>query len=140
MHAIYMTNTMDKKYSFLRKIAQSTSSDKLEVVFKSLSHEGLEVYMKEEKSGYKIVSCWDDFINNDIKDNTLYIAAADMDFAISILKDQQLENLVPENIFTADSYSDTDRIMEAYYKKRRWTLIEVLVIVGIAIIFMLIKN
>ncbi len=140
MHAIYTTNTMDNKYSFLRKIAQSTSSDKLEVVFKSLSHEGLEVYMKEEKSVYKIVSCWDDFLNDDIKDNTLYIAAADMDFAISILKDQQLENLVPEDIFTADSYSDTDRIMEAYYKKRRWTLIEVLVIVGIAIIFMLIKN
>lgn len=140
MHAIYMTSDMENKYSFLRKIAHSTSGDELEVVFKSLSNEGLEVYINEDKSGYKLVGSWDDFLDNKTNDNTLYIAAADMDFAVSLLKVKQLDYLIPKAIFIKDCYSDKDKIMEAYYKKRKWTLIEVLVIVGIAIIFMLIKN
>ncbi|QFJ55548.1 hypothetical protein [Pseudobutyrivibrio xylanivorans] len=121
-------------FSYLRKILASDSSEVLQKAFKSLSNEGLEVYVQDFDKSFKVAN--EKLLK---KAGFLLVPAADWDFAVEILGSIGLENYLTECEIPDGAKSEYDIAVEKYYKKRKWTYIETGVIIVVALMYFLFK-
>lgn len=129
-----MINNMNE-YSFLRKILVSDSSEILLKAYKSLSNEGLEVYVKDLDNNIKLF--------NEKKmgtGNLLMVPASDWDFALEILISVGLEKYLTKCEPLTDGKSDLEVAQQEFLKKRKWTYIETAVIIIIAMLYYISKS
>lgn len=129
-----MINNMNE-YSFLRKILVSDSSEILLKAYKSLSNEGLEVYVKDLDNNIKLF--------NEKKmgtGNLLLVPASDWDFALEILISVGLEKYLTKCEPLPDGKSDLEVAQQEFLKKRKWTYIETAVIIIIAMLYYISKS
>lgn len=123
------------EYSFLRKILVSDSSEILLKAYKSLSNEGLEVYVKDLDNNIKLF--------NEKKmgtGNLLLVPASDWDFALEILISVGLEKYLTKCEPLPDGKSDLEVAQQEFLKKRKWTYIETAVIIIIAMLYYISKS
>ncbi|SDH40203.1 hypothetical protein SAMN05421493_101475 [Pseudobutyrivibrio sp. 49] len=121
-------------FGYLRTIISSDSSEVLQHAFKSLSNEGLEVYVQDLKNRFYLAN--ENLVH---KSSVLLVPAADWDFAVEILTSVGLEKYLTECIIPEGAKSELDIAVEKYYKKRKWTYIEAGVIIVVALLYFLIK-
>ena len=126
------TNMMD--YNFLRKILYSDSSEVILKAYKSLSNEGLEVYVKDSKTDFKMA---DDNLEGV---SLLMLTAADWDLGKRILTDEGLQEYITDCQVPEGAKSDADVVMEKYLKKQKWTYIQTAVIIVLAMIYFMFKT
>ena len=128
---------MERNFEFLRKLIKFNSYDYALNVFKSLSNEGLELFVEKDDNDieFKLVVSDDDLINK----SELYVAAADRLYAIEILKAHNLtEGLYLEEIKIKNTQKKDD--FEKALRKRKWTMLEALVIIFFAAIFYILRS
>ena len=121
-------------FGYLRTILASESSEVLQHAFKSLSNEGLEVYVQDLKNGFHLAN--DNLVK---KSSVLLVPAADWDFALEILSSIGLEDYLTDCEIPEGAKSELDIAVEKYYKKRKWTYIETGVIIVVALLYFLFK-
>ncbi|WP_072914168.1 hypothetical protein [Pseudobutyrivibrio xylanivorans] len=121
-------------FGYLRMIISSDSSEVLQHAFKSLSNEGLEVYVQDLKNKFHLAN--ESLVE---KSTFLLIPAADWDFAVEILTSVGLEEYITECVIPEGAKSELDIAVEKYYKKRKWTYIEAGVIIVVALLYFLFK-
>lgn len=121
-------------FGYLRTIIASDSSEVIRKAYKSLSNEGLEVYVPFKEKSFHLA---DDKLLNSA--NQLYVPAADWDFAVEILTSVGLEKYLTECIIPEGAKSELEIAEEKYYKKRKWTYIETGVIIVVALLYFLFK-
>jgi hypothetical protein len=121
-------------FGYLRTIIASDSSEVICKAYKSLSNEGLEVYVPYKEKSFHLA---DDKLVNGC--NLLFVPAADWDFAVEILTSVGLESCLTECIIPQGAKSELEIAKEKYYKKRKWTYIETGVIIVLALLYFLFK-
>jgi hypothetical protein len=121
-------------YNFLRKILYSDSSEVILKAYKSLSNEGLEVYVKDSKTDFKMA---DDNLEGV---SLLMLPAADWDLGKRILTDEGLQEYITDCQVPEGAKSDTDVVMEKYLKKQKWTYIQTAVIIVLAMVYFMFKT
>lgn len=121
-------------FNFLKSLVKSESSDVLYEIFKSLSNEGLEVYICINES-YVLLTEDNVHENYDV----LYVTEADYNFAKSLVENLGYKDNLAEIEVKRTMDSELDVAYDKYYKKRKWTYIEAVVIIILGIIFYLYK-
>ena len=121
-------------FGYLRTILASDSSEVICKAYKSLSNEGLEVYVPFKEKSFHLA---DEMLLDAC--NLLLVPAADWDFAVEILKGIGPENYLTECKVPEGAKSELEIAKEKYYKKRKWTYIETGVIIVVALLYFIFK-
>lgn len=122
-------------YSYLRTILTSDSIEVLVKAFKSLSNEGLEVYVANSNKGFKLAT------EKSLKSgDVLMVPAADWNFAEELLECIDLKEYVTNCEIPENAKSEVEIAQEKYFKKRKWTYIETAVIIVVVMIYYLFKT
>ncbi len=123
------------EFNYLRMILVSDSTEALLKAYKSLSNEGLEVYVKNNDKGIML------FNEKRIKPNDIILVpACDWEFALEILLSVGLGDYVTECEALEETKTDVEIARDKFYKKRKWTYIETAVIIVIAMLYYLFKT
>ncbi len=122
-------------FDYLRTILKSDNTDVLLKAFKSLSNEGLEVYVQNFDNTFHIAN-----EKNIKKTDCLLVPAADWDFAYEILSLSDMDSYLTECIKPDSVKTDVEIAREKFFKKRKWTYIETAVIIVIAMIYYFYKT
>ena len=119
-------------FSYLRKILASDSSEVLQKAFKSLSNEGLEVYIEVSPGDFLIFR--EDLLSDS---NELYVPAADWAFSKEILTKQGLSEYITEYVVPESIQAEIDKTEEILLKKRKTVYIETLVVFVLFVIYII---
>ena len=126
---------MNNEFDFLRKIFSCENPEFVISAFKSLSDEGLEVYMAEGDS-YKLITT-EELIGDT---QELYVPASDWAFAKELLTKANLTEYITEYIIPENVKSELVKAEEMYFKRRKMFYIETAAIVVLILIYVLIKS
>lgn len=123
-------------YSFIRKLMDTDSEEIQQNVRTALEEAGMEVFARGAETGT--------FVNlsgeNGAKDGELFVSAADLEQSIEIVQTLGYGSLLAKESVLKEHKSELELAQEAYDKKRKWTYIECLVVVGIAVVILLLKS
>ena len=123
---------MKDKFDFLRKIFSCENSDLLLKAYKSLSNEGLEVYMEVNEGEFIVVT------ENTISDaTTLYVPAADWSFSKDVLTKEGLSEYITEYVIPSHIQAEIDKTEEILLKKRKTVYIETLIVFVLFVIYII---
>ncbi|MBO5617283.1 hypothetical protein [Pseudobutyrivibrio sp.] len=123
---------MKDKFDFLRKIFSSENPDLLLKAYKSLSNEGLEVYIEVSPGDFLIFR--EELISDS---NELYVPAADWAFSKEILTKQGLSEYITEYVVPESIQAEIDKTEEILLKKRKTVYIETLVVFVLFVIYII---
>ena len=123
------------KFDFLRTILYSDSSEVILQAYKSLSNEGLEVYVKDSLEGFKIA---DESTLSNVQ--TLMVPSADWIIGKAVIESAGLSQYLTEPEVPEGIKSDLEEAREKFFKKRKWTYIETAVIIVLAMLYYLFKT
>jgi hypothetical protein len=126
---------MNNEFDFLRKIFSCENPEFVMLAFKSLSNEGLEVYMAEGDS-YKLITTEE--LIGDAQE--LYVPASDWAFAKELLTKANLTEYITEYIIPENVKSELVKAEEMYFKRRKMFYIETAAIIVLILIYVLIKS
>ncbi len=121
-------------FEFLRTILYSDSSEVILQAYKSLSNEGLEVYVEDSLNGFKLA---DESLL--VEQQTLMVPLADWFVGKEILENAGLSDYVTEPEIPEGVQSEVEKAREQYFKKRKWTYIETAVIIVVAMLYYFFK-
>lgn len=126
------------EFDFIRKLANNITNADSQKIYQILTDKGIEVFVKKE-NGFSNMTLNDSFEKND-----LYVSAADLDFAITLVEGlglgQYLCSEAEANVHVEKS--EVEKAEEEFYRKHRQNQIFAWVIIaGVAVfmIFQLIK-
>ena len=121
-------------FDFLRTILYSDSSEVILQAYKSLSNEGLEVYVKDSLKGFKIA---DESSLSNVQ--TLMVPSADWIIGKAVIESTGLSQYLTEPAVPEGIKSDLEEAREKFFKKRKWTYIETAVIIVLAMLYYFFK-
>lgn len=121
-------------FEFLRTILYSDSSEVILQAYKSLSNEGLEVYVKDSLNGFMLAD-----ESSLAEQQTLMVPLADWSVGKEILEKAGLSDYVTEPEIPEGVQSEVEKAREQYFKKRKWTYIETAVIIVVAMLYYFFK-
>lgn len=126
---------MNNEFDFLRKIFSCENPEFVISAFKSLSDEGLEVYMADGDS-YKLIT------NENLigASKELFVPASDWAFSKELLTKANLTEYITEYIIPENVKSEMLKAEEMYYRKRKMLYIETAAIAVLLILYVLIKS
>ena len=123
---------MKDKFDFLRKIFSSENPDLLLKAYKSLSNEGLEVYIEVSPGDFLIFR--EDLLSDN---NELYVPAADWAFSKEILTKQGLSEYITEYVIPSHLQAEIDKTEEILLKKGKTVYIETLIVFVLFVIYII---
>ena len=121
-------------FDFLRTILYSDSSEVILQAYKSLSNEGLEVYVQDSSNSFKLA---DENGLSEVK--LLMVPMADWSVGKDKLEAEGLSRYLTEPELPEGVKSELDKAREKYFKKRKWTYIETAVIIVVAMLYYFFK-
>ena len=123
---------MKDKFDYLRKIFSCDNPNLLFKAYKSLSNEGLEVYIEVNEGEFIVVS------ENTISDaTTLYVPAADWSFSKDVLTKEGLSEYITEYVIPSHIQAEIDKTEEILLKKRKTVYIETLIVFVLFVIYII---
>ena len=123
-------------YGFIRKLMDGDCGETQQTVVTALGEAGIEVFARGIKKGT--------FVNlspeEAVKGGELFVSAADLEKSTEIVKALGYAGLLAKEPVLKEMKSELELAQEAYDKKRKWTYMECLVVVGIAVVILLFKT
>ncbi len=126
---------MNNEFDFLRKIFSCENPKFVMQAFKSLSNEGLEVYVADGDS-YRLIK--EECLSIDVTE--LFVPASDWAFSKELLTKADLTEYITEYIIPENVKTEILKAEEMYFKKRKMFYIEAIAIIVLMLIYVLIKS
>lgn len=123
------------QYDFIRKLSKDVSETDVKNIYKALTENGIEVFMKQD-NGYCNMTD-----ENSISKAELYVSAADLNVARELVRAQGLgQYLCSEDEFNENvGKSEVEKAEEEFYRKHKQNQVFALVIIAGVIIFMIMQ-
>ncbi len=122
-------------YRFIRKLMDTDNVQVQQKILTALGEAGIEVFVRGEEKGT--------FVNVSLEaagaGGELFVSAADLEQAAEVIQSLGYGELAAREPVLKELKSELELAQEAYDKKRKWTYIECLAVIGIAVIVLLWK-
>jgi hypothetical protein len=122
---------------FLRQLSTPLPEEERENLFGMLTKTGIEVYGRKSADGeFKLLGN-----SEESADGVFYVSAADREEAVRMMELLSLSGYVSENNkVMSEEEAFAERAEEEYFRKRRVTMLECLVVILAALLFYLIRT
>jgi hypothetical protein len=125
------------KQDFLRQLTTPVPDAAGEKLFETFSKLGIEIYgRKTEAEGFQLLHS-----AKECPDGIFYVSAADREEAVKLLSMLDLSEYVSENIkVMSEEEKYVEHATEEYYRKRRVTMLECLVVLLAVMLYYMIRT